>query len=98
MLKTFSGLLHQHLIPGEVVGRLGGDEFAALIVRNGETDAFLHDLRKSVDEYNNTSGKPYNINYSFGELQSDSGQYTSLGEMIKQSDEVMYSRKQRKTL
>lgn len=98
VLKTFSGLLHQHLIPGEVVGRLGGDEFAALIVRNGETDAFLHDLRKSVDEYNNTSGKPYNINYSFGELQSDSGQYTSLGEMIKQSDEVMYSRKQRKTL
>lgn len=98
VLKTFSALLYQHLVPGEVAGRLGGDEFAALISREGDTESFLNDLRKSVDEYNKNSGKPYNINYSYGELYNDSNLYQSLEEMIKKSDEVMYSRKQRKTL
>lgn len=98
VLKTFAALLYRHLVPGEVAGRLGGDEFAVLISREGNTESFLNDLRKSVDEYNKNSGKPYNINYSFGELHNDSGLYNSLGEMIIKSDEVMYSRKLRRTL
>ncbi|HDG8260769.1 TPA: sensor domain-containing diguanylate cyclase [Klebsiella aerogenes] len=98
VLKTFAAFLAQHLLPGEVVGRLGGDEFAAIITRNGRADTFLQKLRESVDHYNQTSGKPYNINYSYGELQSDVSRYPMLGDMLKQSDEVMYSRKRRKTL
>ncbi|PDO82050.1 sensor domain-containing diguanylate cyclase [Kosakonia sacchari] len=98
VLKVFSALLHQHLGAGDIVGRLGGDEFAVLVTQQAHADAFLNNLRKSVDEYNKKSGKPYNINYSFGMLHSDARRYQSLGEMLKESDEVMYSAKRRKRI
>nr|WP_252382952.1 hypothetical protein [Escherichia coli] len=47
---------------------------------------------------NDTSGKPYNINYSFGELINNADHYTTLAEMIGKCDEVMYLKKKRKTL
>jgi diguanylate cyclase (GGDEF)-like protein len=98
VLKIFAGFLHQHLEPGEIAGRLGGDEFAALIRRNGNTQSYLHALSASLDHYNDTSGKPYNINYSFGELINNADHYTTLAEMIGKCDEVMYLKKKRKTL
>ncbi|WP_449545382.1 sensor domain-containing diguanylate cyclase [Lelliottia amnigena] len=96
VLKVFSALLYQHLGPGDIAGRLGGDEFAVLIAHQAQADSFLHNLRNSVNEYNNESGKPYNINYSYGMLHSNNGRYLSLAEMLKESDEVMYSAKRRK--
>lgn len=96
VLKVFSTLLYKLLGPGDVAGRLGGDEFAVLITQQNRTDTFLQGLRKSVDDYNEKSGKPYNINFSYGMLHSYPVQYPSLGEMLKQSDEVMYSAKRRK--
>lgn len=98
VLKRFSELLFQHLSPGDIAGRLGGDEFAVLITNKERTDAFLNALRKSMDDHNQRSGKPYNINYSFGVLHNDAGAWPSLGEMIKESDSVMYSKKRRKSL
>lgn len=98
MLKVFAGFLHQHLEPGEIAGRLGGDEFAALLRRDGNTISFLNALSASLDHYNDTSGKPYSINYSFGELINNSDQYPTLVEMIGKCDEVMYLNKKRKTL
>ena len=96
VLKVFSALLYQHLGPSDIAGRLGGDEFAVLIAHQAQADSFLHNLRNSVNEYNNESGKPYNINYSYGMLHSGNGRYLSLAEMLKESDEVMYSAKRRK--
>lgn len=98
VLKVFSGLLFQFLDPGDIAGRLGGDEFAVLITTRSATEAFLHALRRGVDDYNEKSGKPYNINYSSGVLHNDQGHYSSLDEMIKKSDEVMYSVKRRRQL
>jgi len=96
VLKVFSALLYQHLGPGDIAGRLGGDEFAVLIAHQAQADSFLQNLRNSVNEYNKESGKPYNINYSYGMLHSNNGRYLSLAEMLKESDEVMYSAKRRK--
>ncbi|WP_446028163.1 sensor domain-containing diguanylate cyclase [Lelliottia amnigena] len=96
VLKVFSALLYQHLGREDIAGRIGGDEFAVLITHQAHADSFLHDLRNSVNVYNKESGKPYNINYSYGMLHSGGGRYPSLGEMLKESDEVMYSAKRRK--
>ncbi len=98
VLHTFAAFLHQHLLRGDIAGRVGGDEFAVLVNGLGNTDAFLEALRLSVDRYNDLSGKPYNINYSWGAVQYDAGMYPTLDDMMKTCDEVMYSRKQRKTL
>jgi len=98
VLKVFSTLLVQFLKPGDIAGRLGGDEFAVLITHRSDTDAFLHALRQGVEEYNEHSGKPYNINFSSGVLHNDPDKYALLDEMIKKSDEVMYSVKRRRQL
>ncbi|ECN7187850.1 sensor domain-containing diguanylate cyclase [Salmonella enterica subsp. enterica serovar Newport] len=98
VLITFATFLHQHLKPGEIVGRLGGDEFAALILRNGDTESFLHTLSVNLDNYNGTSGKPYNINYSFGAVTYAPEQYVTLADMVRKCDEVMYLSKKRKSL
>ncbi|WP_447402113.1 diguanylate cyclase domain-containing protein [Klebsiella variicola] len=98
VLKIFAASLYQHLEPGEIAGRLGGDEFAALIRRNGNTQSFLNALSSSLEYHNETSGKPYYINYSFGELINNADQYATLAEMIGKCDEVMYLKKKRKNL
>lgn len=98
VLKIFAAQLRQHLNPKDIAGRLGGDEFAVLLTSQSDTQPFLDKLRESMDAHNQQSGKPYNINYSYGILNSDSGEYSSLLDMIKESDTVMYSEKRRKTL
>lgn len=98
VLRVFASFLHQHLERGEIAGRLGRDEFAALLRRNGNTDSFLQSLNASLDHYNHTSGKSYNINNSFGELINNADKYTTLTEMIGKCDEVIYLKKKRKTL
>lgn len=96
VLKVFSALLRQHLDPGDIAGRLGGDEFAVLVSHEARANYFLQGLRKSIDEYNDQSGKPYKINYSYGKLHNDPVRYPSLVAMLKESDEVMYLAKRRK--
>ncbi|WP_448885035.1 sensor domain-containing diguanylate cyclase [Citrobacter telavivensis] len=96
VLKVFSALLCQHLSAGDIAGRIGGDEFVVLVTHKSRTGAFLKGVRKSVDEYNGHSRKPYTINYSYGMLHNDPVRYPSLVEMLKESDEVMYSAKRRK--
>lgn len=98
VLKTFAAFLYQHLEPGESAGRLGGDEFAVLIRRNGKAESFLHALSISVKDNNESSGKPYNINYSYGAVTSNPGQYATLQDMLRKCDEVMYLTKKRKHL
>ena len=98
VLKIFSAQLSQHASPKDIVGRLGGDEFAVLLAAESDTQPFLNKLRESLDAHNQQSGKPYNINYSYGILSNAPGQYSSLLEMVKESDSVMYSEKRRKKL
>lgn len=96
VLKIFSAQLKQHLSTGEIVGRLGGDEFAVLLTTDSDPQPFLNKLREGLEAYNQHAEKPYSINYSYGILNSYSGQYSSLLDMVKESDAVMYSEKRRK--
>lgn len=98
VLKVFASALRQLLEPRDIVGRLGGDEFAVLLAGESDAQTYLNQLRDSLNAYNQRSGKPYNINYSFGIIKSDAAKYASLAEMIKESDSVMYSEKRRKRL
>lgn len=98
LLKIFSAQLKKHLSTKEIVGRLGGDEFAVLLTTENDPQPFLNKLREGLDADNQHGEKPYSINYSYGILNSRSGQYSSLLDMVKESDAVMYSEKRRKTL
>jgi len=98
VLKNFSNQLMQQLSPQDIVGRLGGDEFAVLLTKESDTESFLMKLRESMDLCNQQSGKPYNINYSYGIMKSNYAEFDSLLYMVKQSDRVMYSEKRMKKL
>lgn len=96
VLKVFSAQLRQLTGAEDIIGRLGGDEFAVLLASGNDAAAFQTRLRDSLNDWNQRSGKPYNINYSYGVINSDDGEFSSLLEMIKESDSVMYSEKRRK--
>lgn len=98
VLKIFSKQLLKQLSPKDIVGRLGGDEFAVLLTRECDTETFLMGLRKAMDLCNQQSGKPYNINYSYGTMKSDYTKFHCLLDMVKESDGVMYSEKRNKKL
>lgn len=96
VLKVFSAQLRRLTGAKDIIGRLGGDEFAVLLASGNDVAAFQTRLRDSLNDWNQRSGKPYNINYSYGVINSDDSQFSSLLEMIKESDSVMYSEKRRK--
>ncbi len=96
VLKVFAAQLRQLTGAKDITGRLGGDEFAVLLASGNDAAAFQTRLHDSLNGWNQRSGKPYNINYSYGVINSDDGDFSSLLEMIKESDSVMYSEKRRK--
>lgn len=96
VLKVFAAQLRQLTGAKDITGRLGGDEFAVLLASGNDAAAFQTRLHNSLNGWNQRSGKPYNINYSYGVINSDDGDFSSLLEMIKESDSVMYSEKRRK--
>ena len=98
VLKVFARQLREHAGVRDIVGRLGGDEFAVMVASASEVQPFLDKLREGIDAHNANAGKPYNINYSWGIMHSDYDRFTSLLEMVKESDSVMYSEKRRKNL
>lgn len=98
VLKIFAHQLSQLLGPGDIAGRLGGDEFAVMLSDSEHAQTYLNALRENLNVHNQHSGKPYNINYSYGIISSRSGRYGSLGDMLKEGDSVMYSEKRRKKI
>jgi len=98
VLKIFASKLRQLLGPGDIAGRLGGDEFAVMLSNGKHAREYLSALQENLNVYNQRSGKPYNINYSYGIISSSPGQYSSLNDMLKEGDSVMYSEKRRKKL
>lgn len=98
VLKVFADHLCQHLGPDDIVGRLGGDEFAVIMARKNDTYHYLTKLCKSLDEHNQRAGKPYDISYSYGTINSDEGDFLSLEDMVLESDTVMYAEKHKTRL
>lgn len=98
VLKIFASHLRALLGPGDIAGRLGGDEFAVMLSNDEHAHGYLRALHENLNEYNQRSGKPYNINYSYGIISSRSGQYSSLNDMLREGDSVMYTEKRRKKL
>jgi len=98
VLKAFAAQLRQHLGPKDIAGRLGGDEFAVMLASKSDTGPYLARLRESLDAHNQRAGKPYDISYSYGMLNSDEGDFRSLRDMALESDTVMYAEKHKKRL
>lgn len=92
-IKLFATSLKKSLEEGNTLGRFGGNQFAILLEQNNKADAdkFLCVLQARLDDYNLHSEKPFNINYSFGVIDSVRQDYKTLLEMVTEGDLVMHS-------
>ena len=82
----------------DVIARLGGDEFAILASGN-HTDAAVaisERLRAIVDEFNQQSGRPYQLSMSFGIEELPSAANISPEAMVTRADQAMYVQKRAK--
>jgi diguanylate cyclase (GGDEF)-like protein len=85
----------------DIVLRFGGDEFVIFFLNCLYDHAFsrLTEIRKEMNEFNETGQKPYPIGFSFGIVQFNYTEDTDIYKIIEQADKEMYiDKKQRKTM
>lgn len=82
----------------DITARFGGDEFVVLIINAVENfdRVIAGRIQSNFDEYNASSGKPYELAVSFGVVSVEFSGTDSIEETIKQADEAMYAHKRSK--
>ena len=79
----------------DVCARFGGDEFivAGSLSSEAEADQYIKDVQSFLDDFNASSGKPYDVSASFGLVSAVPNESITLDEFIGQADEKMYAEK-----
>lgn len=73
--------------------RFGGDEMAAVTEAQVEPEEIKAEFMKYFDDYNRTSGKPYNVSASLGIYTVQDGESVEFEMLIKKVDRLMYEEK-----
>ena len=80
----------------DVCAHIGGDEFLVIgIDGEGEdsVDSYIAEVTRNIDNYNDTSKKPYKIETSIGAVSDYVDDYKKIKTMVDQADQVMYYHK-----
>ncbi|MEZ8142969.1 diguanylate cyclase [Enterovibrio norvegicus FF-33] len=95
-LKTFSNLLFSFFRESDLCARIGGDEFVVLLANSKALVAstIMTRFQTYVDEYNNHSGKEYELAFSYGAVEYQPEQHASLEDLLSDADALMYKQKQ----
>ena len=93
-LVTFAGILAEVTGSEGLVIRFAGDEFIILMFKYSEIDLneYTDRIRAKLDEYNESSGKPYKLVAAIGGKCFDPNN-ENLSEMVKEIDALMYEDK-----
>ncbi len=80
--------------------RFGGDELFSVILGECDPDAIISRINASLDEYNRSNERPYEIRTSCGYLTSTFDDSFDITQALKEADEQMYiiKRGRRKTI
>jgi two-component system, cell cycle response regulator len=98
-LLAASQILQTTYRQSDLVARLGGDEFVVLHLcsSNDCVDVILNRLQDHLRQYNSTSeDHPFEISLSIGFAWYDPCYPVTLEELLKEADEMMYTRKKEK--
>lgn len=97
VLRLFARQLEDVFEGKGVAIRLGGDEFIVLIHEHNKDvlEKYTKTLINKVNAYNETSGVPYRLQFSYG-MTIFNNTYESIDALIQHSDKLMYEEKQKK--
>ena len=97
-IKAAANIITKCCDSGEIAGRAGGDEFYiyARDYSEKKLERFIAKMNKLTENYNESFSKPYKIDLSYGALISTANEDTRLEDLLRVSDERMYTMKQAK--
>ncbi len=97
-IKALAEMIQQCCKSGEIAGRVGGDEFYVFAMDYSETrlKRFIERLQSLLANYNQTEGRDYKIDFSYGAYLAETDSYGQLDDFLKVSDERMYEQKMTK--
>ncbi len=98
VLKLFAEHIKEVFDGKGVSIRLGGDEFIVLVNENRKeiVETYIKNLKSRIKAYNETSGMPYQIKFSYGMAIFNSS-YKDVHELVRYSDKLMYQEKNKRT-
>ena len=97
LLCEIARLLRLTYRDSDIIARIGGDEFVALMVDTAEVapEVFVARLREQVATRNHVEPAPP-LELSLGLARFDPGEPSSLEELMRNADRLMYDEKRRK--
>ena len=98
VLIKFSEILKQSLRDSDTLGRIGGDEFVLLLTDAtlASSQTIIEKFQKILNAYNHVEKRGYDISFSHGVVEFDPKQHTSLEDLLKAGDVLMYTQKKAK--
>lgn len=96
-LVSFAELMRRTFRDSDVFARIGGDEFVALLTNTGEKRAaeVLARFRGQVESFNAQANRGYEIKFTDGIVSVRPDEQSTIGDLLRQADVVMYDRKLR---
>jgi diguanylate cyclase (GGDEF)-like protein len=94
-LESAAALLSNCLRTNDFIARFGGDEFMIVLDISGsrQLETAVERIRESVRQYNESSKKPYKLEFSMGYAVFDNAAGMKLAEFQKLLDTLMYEDK-----
>lgn len=97
-LITFADHIKRSLRKSDLIARLGGDEFVVLLsdTRAENAARALEKLEDSLAQHNRQAGRGYALDFSCGIVEYDPERHTSVEDLIRDGDALMYESKRTK--
>jgi len=66
VLRVIAKVINNHSAKSDFTARYGGDEFVLVVKADNSVDEMMSEMKKELDVFNKTDGKPYSIEISYG--------------------------------